>query len=260
MKIAYLEFDDCASPFPPLCCVMFCGCDCDCWCCCCNGLSRSLFMLVLLFVIKLLLLIVVLNVSPLLFADLKKSMADAVAVDTDKFVACSSLSPENRSKFLISAPLPFVLSLMEINITIETEKCRSLPFSCCLLPAAVFETLLLISQNFLLSAKFKRSLNILSITFELLLVVPLTMLLLVPLMPDGIDFRLPLLNFCACELAAAAAAIAETAFNEAAIEADFNCCDKFAGWWNDADDVRFLTRADVSSLDGASPKTNQKEK
>lgn len=66
-----------------------------------------------------------------------------------------------------------------------------------------------------------------------------------------IDFRFPL-NFCACELTAAAA-IADTAFNDAAIDADFNCCDKLAGWWNDCDVVRFFTRADVSSL-GASPK------
>lgn len=103
--IAYLEFDDCASPFPPLCCVMFCGCDCD--CCCCNGLRRSLLMFVLLFVIKLLLLMVVLNVSPLLVADLKKSIADDVVVvvftvDTVKFVASSSLpvDPANRNPII----------------------------------------------------------------------------------------------------------------------------------------------------------------
>lgn len=102
---------------------------------------------------------------------------------------------------------------------------------------------MLISQNFLLSAKFKRSLNILSTAFEILL----------PLVFD--DFRLPL-NFCACELAVAAAAAAEAAanaFNEAAIDALFNCFDKLDEWCSVDDDVRFLTSADASSLDGVSP-------
>lgn len=113
---------------------------------------------------------------------------------------------------------------------------------------------LLISQNFLLSAKFKRSLNILSTAFEMLLPLP-------PVLVFD-DFRLPL-NFCACELltvdavvAAAAAAAAEAAanaFNEAAIDALFNCFDKLDEWCSVDDVVRFLTSADASSLDGVSP-------
>lgn len=78
------------------------------------------------------------------------------------------------------------------------------------------------------------------------------------------DFRLPL-NLCASELlagvvvvvvAAAAAAAAEAAanaFNEAAIDALFNCFDKLDEWWSADDVVRFLTSADASSLDGVSP-------
>lgn len=80
------------------------------------------------------------------------------------------------------------------------------------------------------------------------------------------DFRLPL-NFCASELwaggvdvavvgvvvAAAAAAAAANAFNEAAIDALFNCFDKLDEWCSADDVVRFLTSADASSLDGVSP-------
>lgn len=76
---------------------------------------------------------------------------------------------------------------------------------------------LLISQNFLLSAKLRRSLNILSTAFEILLLV---------LVLAVIDFRFPL-NFWACVLAAEAAAIA---FKEAAIDALFNCFDRLDEW------------------------------
>lgn len=81
---------------------------------------------------------------------------------------------------------------------------------------------------------------------------------------DG--FRLPL-NFWACELvavavaaaAAAAADAAAIAFNaEAAIDALFNCFDKLDEWWSADDDVKFLTSADASSLDGVSPVSEKK--
>lgn len=99
---------------------------------------------------------------------------------------------------------------------------------------------LFISQNLLLlSAKFRRSLNILSTAFEILL-LPL------PLLVPVIDFRLPL-NLCACELATDAAAIA---LSEAANDADFNCFVRLDEWCSEVDDVKFLT---TSSLDGVSP-------
>lgn len=130
--------------------------------------------------------------------------------------------------------------------------CLPLLFSVKLLLGIGLDVRLLISQNFLLSAKFKRSLNILSTAFDMLL-LPLPPVLVFD------DFRLPL-NFCACELLAAAAAA--NAFNEAAIDALFNCFDKLDEWCSADDVVRFLTSADVSSLDGASPvqKSKTKEK
>lgn len=136
------------------------------------------------------------------------------------------------------------------------NNCLPLLFSVKLLLGIGLDVRLLISQNFLLSAKFRRSLNILSTALEMLPPV---------LVFD--DFRLPL-NFCASELlagvdvvvvvvvAAAAAAAAEAAanaFNEAAIDALFNCFDKLDEWWSADDVVRFLTSADASSLDGVSP-------
>ena len=114
---------------------------------------------------------------------------------------------------------------------------------------------LLISQNFLLSARFKRSLNILSTAFEIVVVLLALVVLAAAVAAAAaaliIDFRLPL-NFCACELAADVAAA--MAFNEAANDADFNCFDRLDEWWcNDVDDVKFLTNVDASSLDGVSP-------
>lgn len=82
------------------------------------------------------------------------------------------------------------------------------------------------------------------------------------------DFRLPL-NFCAyCVLltvvddavVAAAAAAAAIAFNDAAIDALFNCFDKLDEWCSVDDVVRFLTSADASSLDGVSPVISKKRK
>lgn len=143
------------------------------------------------------------------------------------------------------------------------NNCLPLLFSVKLLLGIGLDVRLLISQNFLLSAKFKRSLNILSTAFEMLPPV---------LVFD--DFRLPL-NFCACELlagvavavvvaaAAAAAAAAEAAanaFNEAAIDALFNCFDKLDEWCSVDDVVRFLTSADASSLDGVSPVLSAQKK
>lgn len=152
--------------------------------------------------------------------------------------------------------------------TLPRNNCLPLLFSVKLLLGIGLDVRLLISQNFLLSAKFKRSLNILSTAFEMLPPV---------LVFD--DFRLPL-NFCACELLAGAAAVvvgggggagavaaaaaaaadaAANAFNEAAIDALFNCFDKLDEWCSADDVVRFLTSADASSLDGVSPVLKQNE-
>lgn len=92
----------------------------------------------------------------------------------------------------------------------------------------------LISQNFLLSAKFIRSLNILS------------MLWCVWLASD--DFRLFPLYFWNGVDAFASDADSAT---------EFKCCDKLAEW-NGTDDERFFTSADESS-DGVSPENDEEK-
>lgn len=97
-------------------------------------------------------------------------------------------------------------------------------------------------QSFLLSAESGQSFSILSFKSGVRVLLSVA------------DFRFPL-NFWIWELAAAAAAIA---LSEAAIDTDFNCCEKLDEWWKDTDAGRFLTIVDVSSFDEFSPGDNKR--